>query len=79
MFETIITEAFFLPRFAFTNIHDSQEKTTVGRGRCDLFNSSWWTNVFGQKIYGEFVLNGKTNDQIMSKWGRSFIMIKCIF
>ena len=28
---------------------------------------SWWTNLFEQKIYGEFILNGRTNDQIMPR------------
>ena len=35
------------------------------------------TNFFGQ-IYGEVILNGRTNDQIMPRW-RSFINDKCIF
>ena len=34
---------------------------------------------FGQKIYGEIILNGKTNDQILLRWGRSFINNKCLF
>ena len=29
---------------------------------------------FGKNIYGEIILNGRTNDQIMLKWGRSFIL-----
>ena len=40
---------------------------------------SWWTNCFGLKKYGEVILNGRTNYQIMSRWGRSFINGKCIF
>ena len=39
----------------------------------------WGINLFGQKIYGEVVLNGRTNDQFMVRWGRSFINDKCIF
>ena len=34
---------------------------------------------FGQKKYGEVVLNWRTNDQIMPRFGRSFINDKCIF
>ena len=34
---------------------------------------------FGQKNYGEFVLNWRTNDQIMPRFGRSFINDKYIF
>ena len=26
-------------------------------------------NVFGQNIYGEVILIGRTNDQIISRWG----------
>ena len=40
---------------------------------------SWDKNFFGQKNYGEVVLNWRTNDQIMSRFGRSFINDKCIF
>ena len=36
-------------------------------------------NLFGQKNYGEVVLNWRTNDQIMPRFGRSFIFDKCIF
>ena len=37
-------------------------------------------NFFGQKNYGEMVLNWRRiNDQIMSRFGRSFIKDKCIF
>ena len=36
------------------------------------------TNFFGQ-IYGEVILNGKINDRIISRWGRSFINDKNIF
>ena len=34
---------------------------------------------FGQKKYGEVVLNWRTNDQIMPRFGKSFINYKCIF
>ena len=34
---------------------------------------------FGETIYGEVILNGGTNDKIMSRWGRSFINNKNIF
>ena len=27
------------------------------------------TNFFGQRIYGEVILNGRTNDQIIPRWG----------
>ena len=37
------------------------------------------TNFFGEKIYGEVFLNGKANDKIMPRWGKSFINDKCIF
>ena len=44
---------------------------------------SWEKNFFlgggGVKIYGEVILNGWINDQIMPRWGRSFINNKCIF
>ena len=33
--------------------------------------------LFGQKNYGEVVLNWRTNDQIMPRFGRSFINDKC--
>ena len=36
-------------------------------------------NFFGQKNYGEVVLNWTTNDQIMPRFGSSFINDKCIF
>ena len=72
---TIITEAFFW--FTVMKIHDSQGITKDGGGY--FFNSSWGTNFFRQKIYGEVVLSGRTNDQIMPKWVRSFINDKCIF
>ena len=36
-------------------------------------------SFFGQKNYGEVVLNRRTNDQIMPRFGRSFIKDKCIF
>ena len=36
-------------------------------------------NFFGQKKYGAVVLNWRTNDQIMPRFGRSFINDKCIF
>ena len=32
-----------------------------------------------EKNYGEVVLNRRTNDQIMPRFGRSFIKDKCIF
>ena len=35
----------------------------------DLFNSSWGRNLFGKIIYGNVILNGRTNDQIMPRWG----------
>ena len=28
---------------------------------------SWWAKLFGQKIYVDVILNGRTNDQIMPK------------
>ena len=34
---------------------------------------------FGQKNYGEVVLNWRANDQIMPRFGKSFINDKCIF
>ena len=37
------------------------------------------TNFSGQKIYEEFVLNKKTNDQIMRRFARGFINDKCIY
>ena len=41
---------------------------------------SWGNkNLFGQNNYGEVVLNWSTNDQIMPRFGRSFINDKCIF
>ena len=33
----------------------------------------------GKKNYGEVVLNRRANDQIMPRFGRSFINDKCIF
>ena len=36
-------------------------------------------NFFGQKNYREVVLNRRTNDQIITMFGRSFINDKCIF
>ena len=42
-------------------------------------NFSWRKNIFGQKAYGEVILYGKNNDQIMPKWGKSFITDKSIF
>ena len=29
------------------------------------------TNIFGQKIYVEVILNVRTDDQIMPRWGKS--------
>ena len=36
-------------------------------------------NFFGQNNYGEVVLNWRSNDQIMPRFGRSFKNDKCIF
>ena len=36
-------------------------------------------NFFMQKNYGKGVLNWRTNDQIMPRFGKSFINDKCIF
>ena len=33
----------------------------------------------GKKNYGEVVLNRRTNNAIMSRFGRSFVNDKCIF
>ena len=44
-----------------------------------LFNSPWGTKFFGQRIYGKVILNGRTNDQIMARWRRSFKNDKYIF
>ena len=33
----------------------------------------------GKKNYGQVVVNWSTNDQTMSRFGRSFINDKCIF
>ena len=75
--ETIVTEApFFLSGFSFTNIQDSQDNR--GRGRLSLSPHGGQT-FFGQIIYGEVILNGRANDQIIPRWGRSFINDKCIF
>ena len=41
--------------------------------------SSSWVDKFFWAIYGEVILNGRTNVQIMPRWGRSFINDKCIF
>ena len=43
--------------------------------------SFWWEEktFFGQKNYGEVVLNRRTNEQIMPRFGRSFINDKYIF
>ena len=70
MLETIITQDFFyyLGLLALTFTID---RTTVEGGGY-LFNSSWGTNFFRQRIYGEVILNGTTNDQIMPRWGGSF-------
>ena len=70
MLETIITQDFFyyLGLLALTFTID---RTTVEGGGY-LFNSSWGTNFFWQRIYGEVILNGTTNDQIMPRWGGSF-------
>ena len=35
--------------------------------------------LFWSKKYGEVVLNWRANDQIMPRFGRSFINDKCIF
>ena len=40
---------------------------------------SWGTNFFGQKNYGEVILNERTNDQVMPRCGRSFINDKYTF
>ena len=37
------------------------------------------THFFGQKNYGKVVLNWRNNDQIMPRFGGSFINDKCIF
>ena len=37
------------------------------------------TIFFGKKIYGQVVLSRKTNDQIMLRFGRTFINDKYIF
>ena len=42
--------------------------------------SDMGTKTFlGQKYYGEVVLNWRTNDQIMPRFGRNFINDKGIF
>ena len=47
---------------------------------------SWWEggrwgkgDFFELKTYKEIILNRRTNDQIVSRWGRSFINGKFIF
>ena len=30
----------------------------------------WWTHFLGHKHYGETIVNGRTNNQIMTRWGR---------
>ena len=37
------------------------------------------TNFFGKNSYFQVILNGKANDEIMPKWGRSFKNHKCSF
>ena len=64
MLETIITEAFFLSGFTFANTHDSQDNR--GRGRLSLY-LLMGDKLFGQRIYGEVILNWRTNDQVMPK------------
>ena len=50
---------------------------------CALTISTSWgwrgANFFGQNIYGEVVLNGRTNNHIMPRWERSSINDKCVF
>ena len=78
MLKTIITEAFFfLSGFTFTSIHDSQDNR--GKGEAISLTPPEEKNVFGHRIYGEVILNWRTNDQIMPRWQRSFINEKCIF
>ena len=35
--------------------------------------------TFLDKVYGEVTLNGKTNNQIILRWGRCFMIDKCNF
>ena len=51
----------------------------TGEGRRYLYSSSCGTKILGQIIYGEVILNGRTNDQTMLRWGRSLINDTCIF
>ena len=73
MLETIITEAFFLyPDLVLQTFAIDRTTWEVGGY---LFNTSLETNLFGQKIYGEVILNESINDQIMSSWGRSLLQM----
>ena len=59
-----------------------KKKKTCGITNSNIFQKksfSWGDkNFFGQKNYGEVVINCRTNDQIMRRFGRSFINDKCI-
>ena len=75
MLEAIIIEATFFFHLGFLSRTFTIYRTTTGEEGGYLIE----TNFFGQIIYGEVILNGRTTDQIMPMWGRSFINEKCIF
>ena len=79
MFKTIITEATFFSIWLFFHEPSRWIHRTTGEEGDYPFNSLWGTNYFGQTVYGEVILNGRTNDRITQKWGRSFINDVCIF
>ena len=65
-------------RLKITSVHGAPP---LKYGRIFSKKSFSWgeKNFFGQKNYGEVVLNWRTNDQIMPRFWRSFINDKCIF
>ena len=77
--QTIITEAiYFFSVWAFSHKHSrftgqQQEKWEV------IFLLLMGDKLFGQRTHGEVIVNGRTNDQIIPSWGKSFRNDKCIF
>ena len=72
MLQTIITEATFSIWVLFHGHSRSRE------GESYLFNSSFGTNFFDQRVYGEVILKGKTNHAKLGEFGNTKWLIHLV-